>query len=63
MEKDMLTYKNTVHLGIIPKVGDITDMGCVVMIEQDGLIVADHQRRQLVKPNTVNLVIRKSTVH
>jgi len=60
---EMFTYKNTAHLGIIPKIGDITDVGAVVMIKQEGLIVADHQRQKFVKPNTVNLVIRKRSVH
>jgi len=58
----MNTYRNTIHLGIIPKVGDITDMGRVILITEDGLIISDHQRQKLLSPEAVNLVIRQRTI-
>lgn len=59
----MHTYRNTSHLGITPKIGDITDKGCVVLITDDGQIVTDKRGEELISAETVYLVSRRRTAH
>lgn len=57
----MHTYRNTGHLGITPKIGDITDKGCVVLITEDGRIITDWRGAQeVISAEFVNLVSRRT---
>lgn len=58
----MHTYKNTMELKVIPKIGDITDMGSVVLVTEDKLLISDHGRERLLSTDTVILVIRNNTI-
>lgn len=57
----MHTYRNTTHLNIIPKVGDITDKGCVLLIDKKGKLLMDKRGQGFLRPFAVNLVVWQRT--